>query len=148
MGQESSIYLGPDVSMSQSGDSRPQRRLLLTSLQVLRFQCASDSAGQTVMLVHGLAAHHTAASSRWNATFIWKNKECMHLTSTSFFCLSPSLIRTLYFTHKFNVFQSLSLNVRGFWIFHATASGFHSVFQGSGCGNEPQSLVNSSYSSL
>lgn len=44
MGQESPIYLGPDVSMSQSGDSRPQRRLL-TSLRVVRFQGASDSAG-------------------------------------------------------------------------------------------------------
>lgn len=147
MGQASSIYLGPDVSMSQEGDSRPQRRLLLTSLQVLRFQYASDSAGQTVMLVHGLAAHHTAASSRWNATFIWKNKERMHLTSTSF-SLSFSLHHKNPIFHtqvsRFSVAEAKKSE--GFWIFHATAPGFHGVFQGFCCRGEPQSLVNSSYS--
>lgn len=52
LGQESPIYLGPDVSMSQLGDSRPQRGLL-TSLWVLWFQGASDSAGRSWCLFTG-----------------------------------------------------------------------------------------------
>ena len=43
VGQGAPIYLGPDVSMSQLGDSRPQKELL-TSLWLLWFQGASDSA--------------------------------------------------------------------------------------------------------
>lgn len=62
IGPENPIYLGPDVSMSQSGDSRPQRGLL-TSLWVLWFKCASDSAGWlwcliTAWLLTLLLWHH------------------------------------------------------------------------------------------
>lgn len=52
VGQQSPIYLAPDVSMSQSEDSRPQRGLL-TSRWVLWFRDASESAGRSWCLLTG-----------------------------------------------------------------------------------------------
>ena len=53
VGQESPIYLGPDVSMSQSGEIADHRGGLLTSLRGLRFQGASASAGRDACSLPG-----------------------------------------------------------------------------------------------
>lgn len=73
VGQESPIYLSPDVSMSQSGDSRPQRGLR-TSLSDLWFQGASGSAGRSwcclfaAWLLTFASWHHGLRRAHCNAT--------------------------------------------------------------------------------
>lgn len=146
MGQESPIYLGPDVSMSQSGDSRPQRRLLLASRRVLRFPGASDLAGRPAMPIHGLAAHHHRSLSAVEILLSCHGKrERVNAPYLNLFFHSLSLYKKTYILHASLKFcSSCGCKAEGFRTFHATAPGFHSVFPVFFCcGDEPQSLVDS-----